>query len=210
MPLVNFLGSSGLENTTFYDPTQPRLTQYKAMLENYCSQFADDPIPFLSFDEYPFQFDNVELVPAYQHYFTTLRGMRDVSIAHSTPFWSTIQVGRRLPRPSHPEDPVYPDPTPAQIAWQAYASIAYGAKGLSYWPVSPMIFQDDDSQERYEGGLVDATGAQTAKFCAIRDLTTDLHVLGPPRHTSRRTPYMPQAGARRRCQWRGRRTGPHR
>jgi len=98
------------------------LAAYRAYLDEYLSRFNADavPAPILSFDNYPFQTDY-----SFRRYFQQLAIVRDKAAEYSRanyrmPFWSTIQCG-----PYNLEQ----RPTFAQIRWQAYASLAYGAKG---------------------------------------------------------------------------------
>ncbi len=119
------------------------MERYRCYLDEYLSQFDRDPLPapVLSFDMYPF-----ETPAAYPRYFTTLAAVRDAA-AHSSrddyriPFWSVIQASPRRDRAGarYRSTPTFP-----QIRWQAYVSLAYGARGIFYWTLAPVQGAPED------------------------------------------------------------------
>jgi hypothetical protein len=74
----------------------------------------------ISVDYYPFSQSHDLL----DEYCLALAWIRSLSLKHAVPFWSFVQAAgfgkNRVP-------------TPAELRWQAYTSIAYGAKGLWYF-----------------------------------------------------------------------------
>src|SRR5438094_9996192 len=84
---------------------------------------------------YPFESSRTD----FRRYFLQLSLIRDKAAEHSRPayhipFWSVIQAS---PRRDHPNAPDHSTPTFNQIRWQAYMSVAYGAKGIFYWTLLP-------------------------------------------------------------------------
>ena len=68
----------------------------------------------------------------------------------------------------------YRDPTPAEMRWQVYTSLAYGMKGLMY-------FTYWTSQSGMKEGcvaIVDAEGNPTAHYGPIRQLNAEVRTLG--------------------------------
>ena len=96
----------------------------------------------LSFDHYPFfqpdpdgRFGNISKAG----FVANLATVRRAALGASIPFWVAIRV---VPIPFGVEGGVVAqyDPSEAQLRWQAFTSLAYGAKGIIYftceWPLS--------------------------------------------------------------------------
>jgi hypothetical protein len=86
-----------------------------------------------------------------------LNTMRSTAKAHGLPFWNFIKA---MPYDSDLA------PTEAQIKWQVWTSVAYGARGLiyfAYWP------PPDDPHARGEG-ILDTHGNPTPRYDAVKQL----------------------------------------
>lgn len=153
-------------------------TAYRCYLESYLSAFDHDPAPapVLMFDDYPFE---TPAAPA-RRYPEQLALVRDAAAryarpGHGIPFWSVIQVS---PRRERADAPYRREPTFAQIRWQAWVSVAYGARGVFYWALRPT--QGDPSGPGFGAGLLEADGSPNpALYDSLAGLDRDLHAAGP-------------------------------
>ncbi|MBN2000033.1 hypothetical protein JW935_20950, partial [candidate division KSB1 bacterium] len=100
---------------------------YDGYLDSYLSTVnSDDRINVLCVDYYPF-FSNTSVRNS-ETYFHSLDIIRQKSLEHNMPFWLWIQVAKDGQRP-------FPDVY--QIRLQIWTALAYGAKGLSYYRLTP-------------------------------------------------------------------------
>jgi hypothetical protein len=157
-----------------YGPDRP--IAYRSYLDSYLKMFEDldAPAPILSFDQYPFIVDGEENVA----YFECLSIVRDKAAEYSRPgqripVWVIIQSSPRRAR-GVPEPQ---GPTPAQIRWQAWCAVAYGAKGIAYWTTAP--YTDGKTGGGWGDGLIGKEGRPAARYAGIQALNRELHALGP-------------------------------
>ncbi|HEY6867003.1 MAG TPA: hypothetical protein VI792_07090 [Candidatus Eisenbacteria bacterium] len=151
---------------------------YGCYLDQYLSRFDGDslPAPVLSFDNYPFEVPR----PVFRRYFVQLATVRDRAARYSRPgyaipFWSVIQAS---PRREKGASPYYPTPTFNQIRWQAYVSIAYGAKGILYWTLRPMA--GPPSEPGFGASFLQRDGSPNgALYDSLTALNAELRGLGP-------------------------------
>jgi hypothetical protein len=180
IPFVNLLSIAAGPHPSGYEREfgggLDRAGAYAAYLDAYLSEFDDErePAPFLSFDSYPFQ----EPGSLRTDYFENLRIARDRCAARGRPgaripLWVIVQLAS-----FKPEDGDFrPTPTIAQVRWQAWCAIAYGAKSISYWTTGTT--SDPKPRTAYRGGLFDLAGRPTTKYEPVRRLNAEIHALGP-------------------------------
>lgn len=122
-------------------------SRYGAYLDEY---ITDTEARLLSYDNYVFATSR----PAY--YFTNLRIAREKSLNAGIPFWPYIQVGNNwvLDMGDDTRTPL----TAEQFMWNVNTCLAYGAKGIQYYPVIQPYFENGS----HEGdGVLDTNGAAT-------------------------------------------------
>jgi hypothetical protein len=113
----------------------------------------------LSYDLYALHEDHDN--PAY---FKALQETRKWSLARELPF---INIYLSVPHFA------YRDPSAQDLRWQTYTSLAYGAKGVTYFTyLTPDI-------ENYHQGIIDIYGNPTPKFTDVQQLNKELGILGP-------------------------------
>ena len=79
----------------------------------------------LCVDHYPlFSNDNPKSNTTKDGYKRNLEVLRELSIEHQLPFWNFFNA---MPFGGHV------NPTEAQLRWQAFTSVAYGARGVLYF-----------------------------------------------------------------------------
>src|SRR5262249_37184158 len=144
----------------------------------YLSRFNGDPLPapLISFDKYPFEGPTAD----FRLYFVQLAIVRDKAAQYSRsyypiPFWSVIQAA---PRRENGHAAYYGTPTFSQIRWQAYVSVAYGAKGIMYWTLRP--HDDSPSDPGYGASFLRRDGSTNgALYDSLTKLNAELRALGP-------------------------------
>ncbi|MCK5876380.1 MAG: hypothetical protein KAG43_01995 [Candidatus Marithrix sp.] len=106
-------------------------------------------------------------------YFPNLSTIRKYALESNTNFCSIL-----LSTPHFN----YRDPTPAEIRWQVYTSLAYGSRGIVYFT----YFTYNESPERptdnlgnAHNGILDQYGYRTSKFTTVRNINLGLQKLIP-------------------------------
>ena len=133
--------------------------------------------PLLSYDHYALleKGDRPE-------YFPNLETIRREALRAGVPFWNIV-----LSTPHF----AYRDPSPADMRWQVYTTLAYGGKGLAYF-----TYWTPDA-ENYRSGIIDMFGQPTARYQVVRQLNLEIkglsaHLLGL---TSTGVHHWPEAPA---------------
>ncbi|MEQ1832524.1 MAG: hypothetical protein ABL977_05665, partial [Candidatus Eisenbacteria bacterium] len=158
---------------------------YRCYLDRVLSPYNNDPLPapVLAYDNYIFEGDASEAAANRQHFLRNLAAVRDKSMEYSRPsyripFWSFIQLSRRRRNIDFPPDA---GPSFEQVRFQAFAALAFGAKGIFYWGVAPMLADTNDHHTPdYPEGILNAQGAISEPlYTAVTSLNSELHALGP-------------------------------
>ncbi len=148
--------------------TEDLATDYDAYLEQYIS--ACNP-KVLSWDYYVFDEKNIvkDTYATVEGYFTNLSVMREKSMKYNIPFWSYVQAGTYWNNNGDGSALPYKEintPTKQQLLWNVNTALAYGAKGITYFPlIQPHYFatddSTDDSMDYTRNGLIGANGEPT-------------------------------------------------
>lgn len=154
------------------------LSAYRCYLDQYLGRFERDglPAPVLVFDAYPFEVPEA----SWPWYFVNLAVVRDKAREYSRadyriPFWSVIQVA---PRCANDYSRCEPTPTFNQVRWQAYVSLAYGAKGIFYWTLRPAKGGGRDPSWGRSFLRADGT-ADPVLYDSLAALNAEMRALGP-------------------------------
>ncbi len=133
--------------------------------EEYVERFIATVQPsLLSYDYYPFRKDSDRST-----FFANLGIIRDAALRHRRPFMVIVQA--------MPHGP-YRDPTEAELAWQVFHALAFGARGISYftyWTPTNVPGVDDHMGFRY--GLIEA-GRPTLHYFQVAHLNQAVHAIG--------------------------------
>jgi hypothetical protein len=130
---------------------------YEAYLEAFAQALPPD---YLSYDHYALMTDG----SLRDGYFQNLESMRKVTLAHGIPFWNIVLSNAHF---------CYAEPTPAGFRFQAYTSLAYGARGISYFTYfTPHI-------GNYRLAPIDPFGNKTPTWYMLREVNLELHQLAP-------------------------------
>ena len=130
--------------------------------------------PLLSYDHYAL-FDDGSVRP---EYFANLETIRRQALAAQVPFWQIILLTPHFR---------YRDPDEADLRWQAYTTLAYGGRGLSYFT----YWTPDHAN--FRNAIIDPFGERTPHYAMVRRLNRELHALGPTllSLSSRRVLHLP-------------------
>jgi hypothetical protein len=126
---------------------------YAKMLVNTIGQ------PFLSYDNYSLV--DGEML---EYFYNNLEIVRKISQESKTPFWNCVLANAHFN---------YMEPSDATFHLQAYATLAYGGRGIQYFTYyTPHI-------GNYRLGAVDQFGNKTATWEALRRINLQIHALAP-------------------------------
>jgi hypothetical protein len=135
-----------------------------ATYDEHVTRFMQEVRPdVLSMDHYPRFNRNRD---GRDNYCTNLAVMRREALASGIPFWNYFNT---MPYGPHT------DPTEAQLRWQIFTSLAYGAKGIMYF-----CYWTPRGEEFPKGGAVlTADGHRTRHYDEARRINAGIKNLGP-------------------------------
>jgi hypothetical protein len=162
-----FPGKFGYINLfpNYASPAQLGTATYDEHVEKFVREVKPE---VLSMDHYPLMRPKADGRDAY---LANLETMRKYSQQADIPFWNyfySMPFNDRL------------DPTEAQIRWQIFASIAYGAKGVlyfCYW--TPGKGAGGAGEFPKGGAIITAEGRKTRHYDEARRINAELKNLGP-------------------------------
>ena len=134
---------------------------------SYLTEYVDTYHPkMISYDHYLFdRYTEGNSIPDVQHwYLWNLRIVREVALEKGIPFWSYAQAGRNWSTDSNGTTTVNNTPTKGQLFWNVNTALAYGAKGIQYFPlVQPPEFTygEKGTFDYKRNGLLGADGNET-------------------------------------------------
>lgn len=115
---------------------------------------------FISYDHYALM-DNGSLRGGY---FQNLESVRAAALKNDIPFWNIVLSNAHFK---------YAEPTPAGFRFQLYTTLAYGARGISYFTYfAPHV-------GNYRLAPIDQFGNKTQTWNMLREVNLQLHKLGP-------------------------------
>lgn len=127
--------------------------------ENYVSEYLDIvKSPILSYDHYALMEDGDR-----PQYFENLEIIRRQALRAGVPFWNVILATPHFN---------YRDPSPADLRWQVYTTLAYGGKGIIYFTYNTL------DVENYRNGIIGLYGQLTPKYAVVQQLNHELQRLG--------------------------------
>ncbi len=141
----------------YAQPSQMGVPGYEQYVEAFLQQVSP---PFLSYDNYSLMQDG----SLRSQYFPNLETIRAASIRSGLPFWNIVLSN------AHFE---YAEPTPAGLRFQMYTTLAYGARGISYFT----YFAPDAGN--YRLAPVNQFGEKTPTWDMLQEVNLQLHRLGP-------------------------------
>lgn len=129
--------------------------------EGYVESFVNTVHPaFISYDHYALMDDGT----LRGGFFENLEAVRRVALRHGLPFWNIVLANSHF----H-----YAEPTPAGLRFQAYTTLAYGARGISWFTYFA------PNAGNYRLAPVDQFGHKTPTWDMLRGVNLQIHRLGP-------------------------------
>lgn len=137
-------------------PKQLGVPTYAEYLDSYVQTVRPS---FLSYDHYAMMADGT----VRDGYFQNLETMRAAALKNNLPFWNIVLGNAHYK---------YAEPTDAGLRFQLYTTLAYGARGISYFTYfTPNI-------GNYRLGPIDQYGRKTRTWDMMRNVNTQLHRIG--------------------------------
>jgi hypothetical protein len=134
--------------------------------KTYVHQFIDQVQPdVLCMDYYP-QFRPEKRKDGRPGYLNCLAVMREESLRGKIPFWNFFNI---MPYGPHS------DPTEAQLRWQIFSSIAYGAKGVLYF----CYYTPEGGEFPKGGAIIGRNDKPTRHYEQARRINAEVKALGP-------------------------------
>jgi hypothetical protein len=114
----------------------------------------------LSYDHYAMMFGGT----LRDGYFANLESMRNASVEHKLPFWNIVLTAAHFN---------YREATDADLRFQVYTSLAYGARGIAYFTYfTPAL-------GNYRLGPIDQFGHETPTWAKLRTVNLQVEKLAP-------------------------------
>lgn len=171
--ITNLIGNVNL-NPMYESPAGDTSTSYdvySAAYQTYLDEYIESCNPRqLSFDYYVFQDSSYAKRLGLKGYFQNLDIVRTTSLRGDVniPFWTYIQAGDNWNDGAIDMSPTTNDnPAESQLLWNVNTSLAYGAKGIQYFPlIQPAYFaftKEQDGTLTYDydrNGLIGADGVE--------------------------------------------------
>lgn len=132
-----------------------------ATYDDYLELFIKTVQPkFLCYDHYALMDDGT----LRDGYFQNLESMRKAALRHDLPFWNIVLSCAHFN---------YAEPTPAGFRFQAYTTLAYGGRGISYFTYF------GSHTGNYRLSPIDAFGHKTPTWDMLRDVNLQIQKLCP-------------------------------
>jgi hypothetical protein len=150
------------------DQSQLQVTSYTEYLERYVAEVHPQ---FLSYDNYMVLYsDDLRDPVRAARYYTNLLETRGVALEHDLPWWQIVSSNQVRPHT--------PIPSPANLLFQAYTTLAAGGTGVGWFTYYGV-------NQRY--APIDRTGLKTETWSALQMVNHHLRAIGPLMHTLRST-----------------------
>ena len=163
--LSAFINLNPLSSTTgMVKDTAAYSTLYRQYIDDYV---ATCDAKYLSFDFYVFdELTKQQEYATKARYFENLAIMREKSLQYNIPYWTYVQAGawwnsHGTEMAQIKEEKLWP--TSAQMMWNINTALAYGTKGIQYFPIVQPYYFAYQAGGGYQSrnGLIDVFGNVT-------------------------------------------------
>lgn len=161
----------GVDNNTFWLDRE----HFEAYVDAYCKYCSPK---MLSEDYYIFDAHGVETS---KDYFENLEIMNLYAQKYDIPYWVHIQVGGQWNDAAKAVKTIEYYPRPNETIWNVNTALAYGAKGIQYFPlIQPyyFAFAPDGEMDFRRNGLINANGEKSQWFDCVKDANTQIQAVG--------------------------------
>ena len=161
----------------------PNLTQTREKYELYVQEWVETTnLPYLMFDRYPFDANQGLAFAA--PWFETMTVIRQEAEKAGIPFFCSIQAGAQWNDSLQRFDSKGYFPAKGEFMWNVGAALAFGAKGLNYFPlIQPIYFAYAESTlfDFQRNGILGAWGNKTRWYYYAQEMNKQIaaadHVL---------------------------------
>ena len=143
---------------------------------------VEPDVDYLAFDSYLY-LEETPLIKGYKRnaYFESLDTFRQKSISSSKPFWSYVSAGCDFRDDKSDGETGY-YLTEADLLWNVNTSLAFGAKGITYFPLTqPYYFANVDSENNeydYDrNGIIGADGEPNRYYEMVQRANTQISAI---------------------------------
>ncbi len=157
-------------NITSYINMHGSQSMDKGTYSTYVNKIAED-VDVLSFDTYPyFEKNAYTQMTRLAAYLESLDIVRQAALDNNKPFWSYVQAGTDY-RDDHSDSKTAGYYTEADTLWIVNTSLAFGAKGIQYFPLlQPEHFSYDstsDTGHDYDRNGIIGANNETNRYYAM-------------------------------------------
>lgn len=146
--------------------------------EEYLEECFDVLDPrYIMYDRYPFDKSLEGLI---SNYFRDLAVVRSVAERHEVPFWTFVQAGSQWNDNMEKFDSEGYYPNEGQFDWNVNTCLAFGAKGISYFPyIQPYYFAYAESTDfDFErNGMIGAWGNKNRWYYYAQDMSKQIQAI---------------------------------
>ncbi|SHF75021.1 Beta-galactosidase [Mariniphaga anaerophila] len=125
------------------------------------------PSKHISYDSYPL-LSTGEII---DDYFYNLDIIRSKSRFRKIPFWTFIQTLSIAGTPGVPDKR---EPSEADIRWQVWSNLAFGAKGIQYF----CYWSPGNGTEQFGEALIGLSGEKTVRYDYVKKINSDINAIG--------------------------------
>lgn len=155
-------------------------TDESITFDTYVRTMAETGINFLSWDHYPYKYENQGTKNISTSYYTDLSTVRKVANEYEVPFWPFIQAGGQWEnKVGQFSDPVFPNE--GELIWNVNSNIAYGAKAMQYFCfIQPPQFSTSyQIEDYYRNCMIGAAGNINQWYYYIQKANRQLQACAP-------------------------------
>lgn len=152
-------------------PKFGKMENLDEVYEKYVNTYLDTCHPrFISYDYYPF--NDAQTNKTCWEYFAHLAYYSNKAKERRIPFWPFVEVGGYFWYAEEPFNQIVP--TRGQMLWNVNMCLAYGAKGIQYFPmIQPnywgIVSVENAEQDFDRNGLIGANGQPTKWYAYIKE-----------------------------------------
>jgi hypothetical protein len=148
-----YTSTFSLDMPGYYD-----VNDYKNHIDRLLSDTQPD---VLMFDQYPFYRDGIA-----GNFYMSLSIVREKALAIGIPYWAWLQSHGWTKGP-------FNQPNESQMRFQAFAALAFGFTGFSYWTY-------DSAYDPYSASMLDANGKPTHMYNSAVRCVPEIRRVGSP------------------------------
>lgn len=145
-------------------PYQHGFENYEEYIKAFCELYSQYQAPLLVYDNYRNKDTRLSATERLASFLENLDTVRKITQKYHIPFWTTV-LGS-----AHDH---FTDPTAADLDFEVFSALAYGAKGIGYFTTV------SHQNGLFQGGPFNWLGDKTPLYYTIRELNYRIRKLAP-------------------------------